>query len=47
MKPGIVRLVNEGHVFSVSQSKAPSVYPQRGIDGYGRSTCHVGQEISC
>ena len=29
MKHGVVRLVNEGHVFSVSQSKAPAVYPQR------------------
>ena len=29
VKPGVVRLVNEGHVFSVSQSKAPAVYPQR------------------
>ena len=28
MKPGVVRLVNEGHVFLVLQSKAPSVYPQ-------------------
>ena len=29
VKPGVVRLVNEGHVFLVSQSKAPAVYPQR------------------
>ena len=46
MKPGVVRLVNEGHVFSVSQSKAPAVYPQRVLMDTGAQPVMLGKRLA-
>ena len=45
MKPGVVRLVNEGHVFSMSQSKAPAVYPQRVLMDTGAQPVMLGKKL--
>ena len=46
VKPGVVLLVNEGHVLLVSQSKAPSVYPQRVLMDTGAQSVMLGKRLA-
>ena len=46
VQPGVVQLVNEGHVFSVSQSKAPGVYPQRVLMDTGAQPVMLGKRLA-
>ena len=46
LKPGVVRLVNHGHVFSVSSGKRKSVFPTRVLCDTGAQPVMIGKRLA-